>query len=266
MPDWYCVKSLAPGLTAIGEPRYDQQNWSYLIEGRDRALLFDTGSFLGDIAPVVAELTAKPLSVLPSHMHFDHLGNIHRFDTILLPDLEVLRACDHHGVVTPSDDLFLPESEGRTAPGFVVSEWLSIGARIDLGGPLLDLWHTPGHSPDSVSLWWDEAQVLLAADFLYHGPLYAQVPGASLKAYLETAHELCARLGPEALIYGAHGDAPDPARAEAPVLTRAHLEALITCLDAIRRVPPDLPEGQAELVVSDLNTLIVNAEAMRDFT
>ena len=265
MAGWYAVRPLAPGLTAIGEPRYHQQNWSYLIEGRDRALLFDTGSFMGNIAPVVAGLTEKPLRVLPSHMHYDHLGNIHRFDDICLPDLDVLRACARDGVVTPTDELFLPQSEGRVAPSFAVADWLPIGARIDLGGIELGLVHTPGHSPDSVSLWWTEAQVLLAADFLYHGPLFAQVPGASLSDYLATARDLQGRLGDDTVIFGAHGDADDPETATAPTLGTVHLEALVACLEAIRRAPPDLETGTAEVTVSPEITLVLNVAALKGF-
>lgn len=263
--DWYSIRQIAPGLHAIGEPRYEQQNWSYLIEGTERALLFDAGSWFGNIAPVVAGLTSKPLTVLPSHMHFDHLGNIHRFDDIHLPDLSVLRACERAGRVTPTEELFLGAYESHDAPRFRVAEWLPVGTQIDLGGVTLSLLHTPGHSPDSVSLWWPEADVLLAADFLYHGPLFAQVPGASLADYLTTAQKLRNLIGPEARIYGAHGDADDPDAAEAPRLGVEHLEALITTLNGLRRGPPVLAEGEREVPVCALNTLVFGAEALKGF-
>jgi len=254
---WYKIVKIAPGLHAIGEPRYEQQNWSYLIEGAARALLFDTGSFFGNIAPVIYHLTDLPLAVLPSHMHYDHLGNIHRFETIHLPDLPVLRACAVDGLVTPTETLFLGEYENRRPPGFRVAEWLVPGTRIDLGDRHLDLLHTPGHSPDSVSLWWAEANILLAADFLYPGGLYAQVPGASLPDYLATTGALLTRAGPRTRIFGAHGDADDPGCAIPPQLGTQELEALETTLLALRNTAP----AAREWPVSDRLILITSPEA-----
>ena len=51
--DWCHVEPLDERSFAIGEPHYHQKNWSYLLIGDDRSLLFDAGSYFGDIAPVV---------------------------------------------------------------------------------------------------------------------------------------------------------------------------------------------------------------------
>ena len=40
----------------------------YLIEGRERAALIDTGSGFGDLKGCVEELTQKPLIVLLTHI------------------------------------------------------------------------------------------------------------------------------------------------------------------------------------------------------
>ena len=62
--DWFAVEQLAAGVHAIGEPRFHQINWNYLIEGNDSALLFDTGPGVRDISVPVRALTSKPLTVL----------------------------------------------------------------------------------------------------------------------------------------------------------------------------------------------------------
>ena len=40
--DYFAVEDLGNGVIAIGEPRYYQQNYAYLILGEKRALLFDS--------------------------------------------------------------------------------------------------------------------------------------------------------------------------------------------------------------------------------
>ena len=120
--DWFAIENIAPGVQAIGEPRFHQINWNYLIEGRHTALLFDTGPGVRDISEVVRSLTKLPLIVLPSHLHFDHSGNLHRFQNIALPDLPVLRACMRDGMLHATDDLFRGFLEGMVWKPVKISE------------------------------------------------------------------------------------------------------------------------------------------------
>src|SRR5260370_29667298 len=76
---WFHVYSLDERTYAISEPKYWQQNVSYLLLGTRQALLFDTGPGLYSIRRVVASLTSLPLLVIPSHLHFDHVGDVHEF-------------------------------------------------------------------------------------------------------------------------------------------------------------------------------------------
>ena len=232
--DWFAIEQLAPGITAIGEPRFHQINWNYLIEGSERALLFDTGPGVRDITAVVAALTAKPLTVLPSHMHFDHTGNLHRFTDVALPDLEVLRACMKGNVLHASDDLFRGFREGMVWQPVSIAHWWPIGQRIDLGGRVVELLHTPGHSPDSVSLLDAQTNILFAADFIYPGPLYAQIPGADLAAYLVAAEALLPRLTGATRIFCAHGQADADGNHRAPRLARADIADLAASLQRLK--------------------------------
>ena len=260
---YFQVEALDAQTFAIGEPLYEQQNWSFLLVGEARALLFDTGSYFGDITGVVGRRVSGHLTALPSHMHFDHLGNVLRLDHVALPDLPVLRDCATDDWVEPTDTLFLSDFENREPPRFRVAEWLAIGTTIDLGGRQLELLHTPGHSPDSVSLWEPARDRLYAADFLCHGQLYAQTPGARLDQYLRTARRVAGMIGPGAAIYGAHGNAGEGRPSVPPRLDRADLTALIQRLEALQADPPALIGEQTMIVpVSDRVEMVVGAESL----
>jgi len=232
--DWYAIETIAPGLHAIGEPKYPQINWNYLVEGETAALLFDTGPGIRDIGPVVASLTSRPLTVMPSHLHYDHTGNLHRFSNLAMADLPILRSCLRDGLFHASDDLFLGRYEDMVWKPVSISQWWPIGHMIDLGGVRLDILHTPGHSPESVSLLDRDRNILLAADFLYLGDLYAQVPGSSLPDYLAASRRLLPSLDRDVAIFGAHGKPDENGLHAAPSLGFRDLEALEKALSAIR--------------------------------
>lgn len=261
--DWYAVQAIDTRTFAFGEPRYHQQNWSYLLIGDERSLLFDTGSFRGDITAAVARRARGALTALPSHMHFDHLGNVARFDRVAVADLPMLRTCVSGGRLTPVEELFLGAYEGDTAPTFAVAEWLAPGSEIDLGERHFRLIHTPGHSTDSISLYSDVENRLFAADFIYPGELYAQVPGADLPTYLEVTERLLNMIDEETEIFCAHGNAGAGDLQAAPVLQRADLEALQAGLMRIRdeaQTWADAPEWRVEL--SERLALLVGPQAV----
>ena len=238
--DWFAVDEIAPGLFGIGEPKYHQINWNYLIVGQERALLFDTGPGLRDITPVVASLTKLPVTALLSHLHYDHTGNFHRFADRALPDLPLLRVCDKEGVFTAPEDMFLGSHENMIWVPVAIRQWWPIGHRIDLGGNSLEIIATPGHSPESISLYDAGRNILLAADFLYLGNLYGQIPGAFLPDYLASAEALSRHLPADVLILGAHGKPLADGTQVAPRLSGRDLGDLVAALRAIRdgNMPP----------------------------
>lgn len=229
--DYYVVADLGDSIYAIGEPRYWQCNFSYLIAGSQRALLFDTGPGIRNIAPVVRALTALPLQVLPSHLHFDHAGNLANFNDVALPDLPVLRRRVHDGRFTAGFYQSMGFVEGFSPRAFPVARWLRPDTTIDLGGRTLTLLSVPGHTPDSVALLDERANRLFAGDFIYPSTIYAHLPGADLDAYATSARRVEKLLNAGSVVYGGHGCDPLPA-VEVPQLHRADVSALAVALAA----------------------------------
>ncbi len=225
--DYFIVETIDAHTFAIGEPRYYQLNYSYLIVGAQRAVLFDAGSGNRDIARVVRSLTKVPVTVIPSHLHFDHVGALGRLDHTALIDLPSLRkrADADDGNLKLGRYEFLGFADGLPTPRIAVDEWWLPGTDIDLGGRRVRVLHTPGHTPTSASLYDAERHQLFAGDLIYPGKLYAFLPGASRREYLETTRRLLALLDPQTKIYTAHV-ADDPVIIGAPVVEVADLRAL----------------------------------------
>ena len=229
--DWYRVETIAPGVFAIGDPRYAQLNWSYLIVGERRAIMFDTGPGERDIRPVAGVLAAKPITALASHLHYDHIGNLKSFAHVAFADLPLLRGFEHDGLIHAPLDHVLGANENRFWTPVVANEWLPLNRAIDLGGLAFSLLHTPGHSPESVSLHIPALNILLAADFVYPGELYGQVPNANLPDYLAAAQQIYGVIADDTIILCGHGESPQSA---APRLARKDIHDLIGGLAKIR--------------------------------
>ena len=224
--DYFLVEKLDASTYAIGEPRYYQGNYSYLLIGARRALLFDAGTGQRDIVPVVRSLTSLPVTVLPSHLHFDHVGAIGRFERTALLDLAPLRTrIARDGRLTLRRYEFLGFADSLPEPSFTVNEWWAPGHTVDLGGRILRVLATPGHTPTSAALYDADRRQLFAGDFIYPGTLYAFLPDSSRAEYLATSRSLLARLDPATRIYAAHM-ADNPATVSAPVLDISDLRAL----------------------------------------
>jgi hydroxyacylglutathione hydrolase len=223
--DYYAVADLGDGAYAIGEPRYGQCNFSYLIVGSERALLFDTGPGIRDITKVVKALTSLPTVAVPSHLHFDHIGNLDRFEDVALPDLPALRSQLRGGRFSLGFYQFLGFVEGFKRPTFPVTRWIPTGTEIDLGGRSLGLISVPGHTPDSVVLFDRNSNRLFAGDFIYPSEIYAFLPGANLADYAASAERVSGILSDVSTVYGGHGCDRLPT-VELPILHRADVAAL----------------------------------------
>lgn len=223
--NYFLVEALDATTYAIGEPRYYQGNYSYLLVGSNRALLFDAGTGNHNIVPVVRSLTSLPVTVMPSHLHFDHVGALGRFERTALLDLSPLRKRVRNGRLTLRRYEFLGFADSLPEPSFAVDEWWAPGRTIDLGGRTLRVISTPGHTPSSASLYDADRRQLFAGDFIYPGMLYAFLPGSSRSDYLATTRSLLATLDPATHVYAAHL-ADHPGTISAPVLNVTDLLAL----------------------------------------
>lgn len=222
------VQQVAPGTYALGEPADAPDNYEYLLVGQSRALLIDAGATARDIRPVVSLLTALPVLVAPTHLHYDHTNGLANFNGIGLIDLPATRALAHDGTV----------HVGRydvigAAADVKVTEWLPANGFIDLGGRRVQLLSTPGHTRTSASFYDPVARLLFAGDLLYPGSLYAFMVDSSLADYEATSARLLGQLPADTRIYAAHCCRNDTV-AGAPWLGMNDLADVHRAVEAIR--------------------------------
>jgi glyoxylase-like metal-dependent hydrolase (beta-lactamase superfamily II) len=205
--DWFEVYEVVTDVWAIYEPFQWQEVISYLIVGSESALLFDTGNGIGNIRAIVDQLTDKPVHVMNSHSHFDHIGGNYQFDEILSPSTRFSVANSKGNDSAQIKLEASPEALCRALPAGVTQEGhhikpYSITARvsdgdvIDLGNRQLEVLHIPGHTDDSIALIDAAAGLLWTGDTFYEGPIWLFFPETDLAAY-ETSLARLAALAPQ---------------------------------------------------------------------
>ncbi|HKA16693.1 MAG TPA: MBL fold metallo-hydrolase [Blastocatellia bacterium] len=139
----------------------------YLLFGKDKALLLDTGAGKTDVARVVNNVITRWLArnkkglielvVAHTHAHKDHTGGDDQFKslqhtTLVLPDLKVVQSF------------------------FDIKNWPEEIVQYDLGDRILDVIPIPGHDATSIAIYDRQTAILLTGDTLYPGRLYVRDP------------------------------------------------------------------------------------------
>lgn len=173
----------------------------YVVEGDERAAVIDTGILEGGkLMPTVRELTAKPVILLLTHAHIDHMHHMDEFDTVYL--------CHEEFKLPPE---FLREHMAGKQLNLAGTIDIRTGDRIDLGGRTLEVFQVPGHTPGSVVFWDSAEDYVFTGDAIGSGSgVWIQLPGrSSLSDYREHLYNLLSwlvGLGGRSTLWGGHYD------------------------------------------------------------
>ena len=226
---WFEIRRVDGQTLAILEPNHWEEVISYLILGRERALLFDTGMGIGDIRAEVERLTGLPVIVVNSHSHYDHMGGNHQFSDVRGFDDEFEMSRLKRGYSRAECRKFMgPGSYLDPPPGFDPNSYEIRGTditkklrhleTIDLGERMLTVHHTPGETPGGICLQDHRHGLLFTGDFFYPGTLWLHLEEADPQKHRKSRLYLCGLLDRVSFLCPAHNEA----RAPKEMLARAH--------------------------------------------
>lgn len=170
-PDWFTVKEMADGVWRIDDHGRDNM---YLVEGKKKALLIDTGTGVADLKGLVHSMTDLPTTVVNTHGHPDHCGGNHQFESAYAhpADFEAVRNFDNqksHAEAIRQALKDLPELKDcilQDADNFTEAALHPVkdGDVFDLGSRSLEVIEVPGHTPGSICLLDSTAGLLFVGD------------------------------------------------------------------------------------------------------
>jgi len=182
-----------------------QANCYIVINENKDCLIIDPG---GDGEKLIKKLTAlrvQPKAILLTHGHFDHIEAVdeireHYQIPVWIHEKESKWLLDP-ALNGSKKYVDLPDISVKKADQFFRKE-----GRMDMEGFTLELFHTPGHSPGSVSFYFPEDRIAIVGDTLFNG-------GIGRTDLVEGNHEVLIAsitnkllsLPDDAIIYPGHG-------------------------------------------------------------
>jgi hydroxyacylglutathione hydrolase len=139
----------------------------YLLFGKEKAFLLDTGAGTTNVARVVESQVHEwlrrnnreslPLIVAHTHSHGDHIAGDRQLGSLA-----------HTIVVEPKTS--------AVVAFFGFQNWPTEAAAYDLGDRVLDVIPIPGHEASSIAIYDRQTGILFTGDTLYPGRLYVEDP------------------------------------------------------------------------------------------
>ncbi len=179
----------------------------YVIENDDKeAIIFDPG---GDGEAFVQWLNnqgLKPLAILLTHAHFDHIGAVDDVrDAFSVP--VYLHENEQEWLLDPIKNRstnFFGEEQAITVKkaDHIIRE----EGRLTIGSYVFNIFETPGHSPGSVSFYLEKEAIVFSGDALFAQSIgRTDLPGGNQKQLLESIHQKLLDLPEETVVACGHG-------------------------------------------------------------
>jgi hydroxyacylglutathione hydrolase len=225
---WFTVNEVSEKVWVLDDHKTDN---IYLIEGKDSALLIDTGIGVADLPAAVRKLTDKPLIVVITHGHPDHCGSDYQFEKVYIHPADSGAARSFNlpetreiMVARMTGDAALSAEDVYTGPAYNTRLLpLEEGQIFNLGGRYIKVLETPGHTPGEICLL-DIGNKLLFTGDNNNSLVWLFLEGcAPLSKYLVTLEKQKERIGEFDIIFPGHG----------PQMASDFISDQISCVKAI---------------------------------
>ncbi|MFU8688733.1 MBL fold metallo-hydrolase [Rossellomorea sp. FS2] len=168
-------------------------------------LIFDTGGNADTLIRWLEKEGLTPVAILLTHAHFDHIGAVDDVrDRFGIP--VYVHEKEAQWLIDPSLNgsvLFMMEDKiSARAADYILTDEQSLV----IGSFHLNLFHTPGHSPGSISYYMRDAQIVVAGDTLFMGSIgRSDLPGGDPQQLLASIHDHLLTLPEETIVLPGHG-------------------------------------------------------------
>jgi len=168
-----------------------------LIVGEERALLLDTGWGIGNLHETIRTITDKPLIIVNSHGHVDHVNGNTQFEEEIYIHPKDAELCKAHSsmemrqfMLTALEAMGIVledfDKESYLKGGTGTLTFVEEGTVFNLGSKTLEVIDLPGHTQGSIGLLYREQKILYVGDAINGALLLCGPEAATLAEYTKT--------------------------------------------------------------------------------
>lgn len=177
----------------------------YIVSDGQNCLIIDPGEEPQKIIQYIQTKKLKPLAILLTHAHFDHIGAL---DAIRdhYDITAYIHAKEAKWLLDPAlngSQKWFPENPMRMKPAEHI---LANEQELVIGGFTFEVLETPGHSPGSISFYAKEERLLFSGDVLFQGSVgRTDLIGGSESVLLKSINTKLLPLSDDTIVFPGHG-------------------------------------------------------------
>lgn len=175
-----------------------------------QCLIFDPGGEGDKLISEIKKLNLQPLAILLTHAHFDHIGAVDQVrDAFSIPvhihtaEKKWLMDAAKNGSAKYAE---IPSISCKDADVILANE-----TKLEIGDFVFQIFHTPGHSPGSLTYYFAADEFAIVGDTLFQNSIgRTDLPGGNNAELIRSIHSKLLSLPGLTVLYPGHGPATTP--------------------------------------------------------
>ncbi|QGM29884.1 MBL fold metallo-hydrolase [Bacillus sp. N3536] len=184
-----------------------QTNCYIISNAKKECLIFDPGGNGEKLVKELKRLNLKPIAILLTHAHFDHIGAVDDVREVFSIPVYI-HPSEKSWLTDPGKNGSAKYAEIQNISAKEADFYLSKEEKTSIGDFEFFISHTPGHSPGSLTFYFETDEFAIVGDTLFQNSVgRTDLPGGNEKQLLHSIHTKLLTLPEATVIYPGHGPA-----------------------------------------------------------
>ncbi|GGA68350.1 MBL fold metallo-hydrolase [Ornithinibacillus halotolerans] len=175
----------------------------YILYKNKKAIIIDPGAEGDKVINWLTEEGVEPLAILLTHAHFDHIGAVEQLRNHY--NIKVyMHALEKEWLKEPTlngSSRFFGGEIKTASPDILLQP-----GKYQLDIFEMEIFHTPGHSPGSISFYFEKEGIIISGDVLFHRSIgRTDLPGGDFSVLEESIQRTIYPLADQTIVYPGHG-------------------------------------------------------------